>query len=154
MANDWGVDPWNRLELTRPVCTIMRPRDPGGLVGFPFLGHAIAERGGGLRKLVEILGHGLDHEPLRDGRIGIHPAIAPERPVAADVFDACEIHFSDQNFFFLVRGLRDYLSEGISDERSAPELQTFARRLVAANITGLETDAIRDRDINSVGDCV
>src|SRR5208283_4231622 len=58
------------------------------------------------------------------------------------------------NFFLVVRGLRDDLSEGIGNERSTPELQTFAGRLVAANVTGLEADAVRDRDINSIGDTV
>ena len=91
---------------------------------------------------------------LRDGRVRIHAAIAPERPVAAHVLDALQVHLGDQHFFLVVRGLRDDLPEGIGDERSAPELQALARRLIAANVAGLEADAIGHGDVNSVGDGV
>ena len=48
----------------------------------------------------------------------------------------------------------DDLPKGIGDERSAPELQAFAGSFVAANIAGLEADAIRHGDINAIGDGV
>src|SRR5437762_2440135 len=36
MANDFRVDPRDRLELAGPVIAIMRPRQPGGPVRLPF----------------------------------------------------------------------------------------------------------------------
>src|SRR5208337_4310979 len=47
VADDLGIDPWNRLELTRPVAAEMRPGEPCGLVRLPVRGHAVALRGGG-----------------------------------------------------------------------------------------------------------
>ncbi len=43
IADDLGVDPWNRRELAGPIAVIVGPRQPGGGVGLPFGGHAIAE---------------------------------------------------------------------------------------------------------------
>ena len=39
MADNFTVDPVNRLDFTGPVGGIVRPADPGGLVRFPFGGH-------------------------------------------------------------------------------------------------------------------
>ena len=47
MADDFRVDPRDRLKLSRPVITIMRPCQPGGLVRLPFRGHAQAVVKGG-----------------------------------------------------------------------------------------------------------
>ena len=41
MANDFGVHPWNGLELARPVVAVVRPSQPGGVVRLPFGGHAV-----------------------------------------------------------------------------------------------------------------
>ncbi len=38
VADNLRVDPWNRRELAGPVAGFMRPREPGGLVAFPFCG--------------------------------------------------------------------------------------------------------------------
>src|SRR6185437_9197177 len=41
MADDFGIDPGNGLKFSGPVFGIMRPRDPGGVVGGPLGGHAV-----------------------------------------------------------------------------------------------------------------
>ena len=43
IANDFGVDPRNRLEFSRPVAVKVRPSQPRGGVRFPLGGHAVAE---------------------------------------------------------------------------------------------------------------
>ena len=43
VADDLGVDPWNRLELARPIAVIVRPGEPRCGVRLPFGGHAIVE---------------------------------------------------------------------------------------------------------------
>ena len=45
IANDFRVDPRNRLELPWPVSVIVGPRYPGGGVRLPLRGHAVAKRG-------------------------------------------------------------------------------------------------------------
>src|ERR1700728_567627 len=41
--DDFGIDPWNGLKLSRPILMVMGPCQPGGLVRLPLGGHAIAE---------------------------------------------------------------------------------------------------------------
>ena len=53
VADDFGIDPGDRLELSRPVAAIMRPGEPGGGVRFPFGGHAIADSVGWFMDSVE-----------------------------------------------------------------------------------------------------
>ncbi len=53
-----------------------------------------------------------------------------------------------------MRRFGDNLAKGVGDERATPELQAFAGSLIAANISRLEADAIRHRDVHSVGDGV
>jgi len=43
IANDFRVDPGNRLKLAGPVAVIVRPGQPGSGVEFPFSGHAEVE---------------------------------------------------------------------------------------------------------------
>ena len=99
-------------------------------------------------------GQGLHQEPLRDGSVSVDAAIAPERPVAADILDAVHVDFSEQYRLFVVRGLGNNLAEGISDKRAAPEFQAFAGGFVAANVAGFEAHAVYRRNINAVGDGV
>src|SRR5579863_2283614 len=46
MADDLGINPGNRLKLSRPVAVEMRPGEPGGGVRLPLGGHAVAAGGG------------------------------------------------------------------------------------------------------------
>jgi len=46
IPNDLGVDPRNRLELSRPIIVIVGPSEPRGRVRLPLRGHAVAEGGG------------------------------------------------------------------------------------------------------------
>src|SRR5208283_5406876 len=148
MANDFRVDQWDRLEFARPVGAIMGPRDPGCLVPLPLGRHAVAKRGGSLGWILR--DHGLDHEPLHDLLVRVHSAVAPERPIAANVFYALEVHLGDEHLFLVVRSLGDHLSEGIGNERPAPELKPFTCRLVAPNVARLETHTIRHGDVNAI----
>ena len=43
VADDFGVDPWDGLELSRPVALVVGPCEPGCGVRFPLGGHAVAE---------------------------------------------------------------------------------------------------------------
>src|SRR6185503_18204338 len=42
-AHDFSIEPRNRLEFAWPVFRIVRPCKPGGFMGLPFGGHAVAE---------------------------------------------------------------------------------------------------------------
>src|SRR5580765_2023434 len=46
IANDLGINPWDGLELSRPVALVMRPCEPRGGVRFPLGGHPIAKCSG------------------------------------------------------------------------------------------------------------
>ncbi len=54
MADDFGVDPGDGLEFSRPVIGVVRPGDPGGGVRRPLGGHAVALVA---RSAVRLLGH-------------------------------------------------------------------------------------------------
>jgi hypothetical protein len=43
MANDFGVDPWDRFEFAGPIGAVVWPGEPGGGMGLPFGGHAVTE---------------------------------------------------------------------------------------------------------------
>jgi hypothetical protein len=45
IPNDLSVNPRDRSKFSGPVALVMRPREPGRLMGLPFGGHAIAELG-------------------------------------------------------------------------------------------------------------
>ncbi len=93
-------------------------------------------------------------EPSRDFCVGVHATVAPERPVAAHVFNPIQVNLGDQHLFLVVRGLGDDLPKGIGDKRSAPEFQALARRFIAANVSRLEAHPVGDGDINSVSNGV
>lgn len=42
-ADDFSVKPWDGLEFAGPVFRVVGPGEPGGGVGFPLGGHAVAE---------------------------------------------------------------------------------------------------------------
>ncbi len=44
VADDFGVDPGDGLEFSGPVLGVVGPGDPGGGVGSPLGGHAVAGR--------------------------------------------------------------------------------------------------------------
>src|SRR5438445_13502655 len=46
VADDLGIDPWDRIELARPVGAKMRPRKPGRVVRLALGGHAVSLCGG------------------------------------------------------------------------------------------------------------
>src|SRR5260370_25011960 len=45
VADDFGIDPWDRIELARPVAAKVRPGEPRGFMRLPFGGHAVFLRG-------------------------------------------------------------------------------------------------------------
>src|SRR5712692_11582303 len=120
----------------------MRPAEPGGFVGFPFRGHAVAE---GVQRfsLSERLHWEKEFntevtedtectektvlfvaEPaVEDGMVGVDAAIAQKGPITAGFFALCGVSFDDEDFFFVVRSFGNDLAEGIGDERVAPEFQ-------------------------------
>jgi hypothetical protein len=53
MADDFGVDPGDGLEFAGPVFGVVGPGDPGGGVGGPLGGHAVAGGGHGSSMLIE-----------------------------------------------------------------------------------------------------
>ena len=46
VADDFGIDPRDRVELTRPVAAKMRPGEPCGFMRLPFGGHVVSLCGG------------------------------------------------------------------------------------------------------------
>ena len=61
-----------------------------------------------------------------DAAVGVDAAVAQEGPVAAGVFEQGAVDFGDEDFFAVVRGLRDDAAEGVGDEGAAPELEACA----------------------------
>src|SRR5947209_14304818 len=72
----------------------------------------------------------------RDWRIRVDAPVAEEGPVAARVFKEPQINFTNQNFFFLVRGLRNDAAERIGKKTAAPEFKARAAGAIATNIAG------------------
>src|SRR5215470_2683278 len=91
-------------------------------------------------------------KPVGDAAIAIDPAIAKERPVAANVFEQLEIAASDQNLLLIVRGFGDDASERIGEERSAPEFQTFAGSAIPADVAELVADTVHYAHEHAIGD--
>jgi len=89
---------------------------------------------------------------MGDGAIAVYAAVAQEGPVAANVFDAFEIDFTDQHFFFVVGAFDQNCAEWITQERPAPELEAGARRRVSAHVAGFVPNAVHDGNIHAIGD--
>src|ERR1700704_2710606 len=68
-----------------------------------------------------------------DGSVGVDAAIAKEGPVAADVFQVVQVHFAEQNHFFVVRRFGYHAAKGIAKEGASPELESLARSGIAAD---------------------
>src|SRR6202040_3227027 len=91
--------------------------------------------------------------------VAVNAAVAQKWPVAADVFQLAQIHFAQQNFFFIFRSFGDHRSERIAQKRLTPELQTFtccSRRRCdfAQYISVLVAHTVHHRNVNSVRDGV
>src|SRR5204862_6437046 len=88
-------------------------------------------------------------ETARDRTVRVDPAVAKERPVAADRLLMLPIAGDDQRLFLVARRLGDHLAERIGDEAAAPELEPVAadagQRLVADAVDGRDVDAVGDR---------
>src|SRR5438105_4584038 len=89
-----------------------------------------------------------------DGGITINAAIAQERPVAANVFKGTQIYLADQDFFLVMRGLRDNSAKRITQERASPEFKSSARSGVAANVPSFKSHPVNDCDVHPIGDSV
>src|SRR5580698_2530070 len=139
MANNFRIDPADRLELARPVVFVMRPGQPGSRVRFPFGGHA------------QVASHGLVDQTIGDGSVAVDAAVTQKRPVAANVFERANVHFAQQNLFFIMRCLGDHPSEGIAQERSAPEFEASTGSGPAADVPGFKTYTIDYCNVNPVG---
>ena len=79
-AHNFGVEPGDRLKLSRPVFRVMRPSQPGGFVPVPFGGHAIAQFARSLA--VRALEHSCVIGYLGSGSPVSGPARAPGRGIA------------------------------------------------------------------------
>src|ERR1700733_2531215 len=66
------------------------------------------------------------NQPVANGGIRVNPAVAQERPVAANIFQSLQIDISHQDFFTIVRGFGQHAPERIAEKRSAPEFQSLA----------------------------
>src|SRR5690348_15215529 len=156
IADDFGIDPRDRIEFARPVGAVVGPSQPGGSVGLPLGGHAIAERGGSRR--LNRRGHrGFSscfrrsvQEAMRDGTVAVDAAVAQERPVATNVLELPQVHFTDQNVFVVVWRLRQHLAEGVAEKRTAPEFQASTGRTLAANVAGFVTHTVDYSDVNTI----
>src|SRR5581483_6715827 len=93
-------------------------------------------------------------ETAGDRGVTVDTAVAQEWPVAADVLERLQVDFAHQNFFSVMGTLGEHSPERIAEKRSAPEFESLAGRGLAADVAGFETDAVDDRDVNSVGDGV
>ena len=82
-------------------------------------------------------------------RVGVDAAVAQERPVAAHLLHAREVHLADQDLLLVGRRLGDHDAEGIGDERRAPELEPGP-----PSGGPLVADAVHRRDVDAVGDGV
>src|SRR5439155_273438 len=69
---------------------------------------------------------------LLDSAIGVDPAVAQERPVAAHFLDAAEVDLSQKDLFAVGGGLCDHNPEGIGDEGRSPELDACTTSLPRA----------------------
>ena len=89
-----------------------------------------------------------------DGGIAIDAAVAQKRPVAPDILQVPQVHFTYEDFFFVVRSFGENATKRIAQERSSPEFQPFAGGRIATNIAGLKTNTIHHADVHSVRDGV
>ena len=67
-------------------------------------------------------------EPLGDRGVGVDPAVAEERPVAAGLLLEPGVAVGDEDLLGLVAGPGEDAAEGVGQERAAPELEAAARR--------------------------
>jgi len=74
------------------------------------------------------------NHPAGNRRVAVNPPVAQEWPVAPNIFKGFQIYFRNQDFFFIVRSLRNYSPKRVRNERPAPEFQALARRLLATNV--------------------
>jgi len=57
--------------------------------------------------------NGSINKSARNQPIAVDPSVAQKRPIPPRVFQHSQINFTNQNFFFIVRGLRDHASKWI-----------------------------------------
>src|SRR5689334_4096703 len=101
-----------------------------------------------------ILRAALIQEPVRNAAVAVNPAVAKKRPVAADILQVFQVTLTDQDFFFIMRGLNNDASKRVAEERASPEFKALALRAIAANVAELLAYSIHHADKNSVGDTV
>src|SRR5258706_8377491 len=89
-------------------------------------------------------------QTIGDWRVRIDSAVAEEWPVAADVFEGFQVDVAHQNFFLVLRGFSQHAAEGIAEEGCAPEFQSLAGGGLAADVAGLEADAIDHCYVNTI----
>src|ERR1700756_1736695 len=89
-------------------------------------------------------------QSVRNCRITVNSAVPQKRPIPPHVFERLQIHFAKQNFFFVVRRFRDYPAKRVTNERPTPKLKPRAWRRVPANVSGLMSHSIHNRNIHAV----
>src|ERR1043165_9564930 len=85
------------------------------LCGQPIQVAACGSHSAGMRRAL------VSQKPVLHAAVGVGAAIAQERPVAADLFDAPQIDLR-QNYRFFFPRLGDEDAERVAHERMAPEL--------------------------------
>jgi hypothetical protein len=58
----------------------------------------------------------LVNQPTRNRGIRIDPPVAQKRPIPANVFQRLQINFAHENLFFVMRTLRNYSPERVTQE--------------------------------------
>ncbi len=71
-----------------------------------------------------------------------------------DVFHARGIEFPDEDGFLIERRFGEHDSEGITKKAAAPEFESRAVGLLAADVAGLVADAVHHRHVDAIRDGV
>ncbi len=148
MAHDLRVDVRDARELAGPVGLIVRPGDPRGFVRLPLGGHAK------LGMFGECAAAHLVDEPAGDGAVAVDAAVAQEGPVAADIFHLLASTSPTRISSLSCDASASTTPKGSQKNERAPEFEPCAFHFVAADVSGLVSNAIHDGDKNSVGDSV
>src|SRR5882724_9151013 len=109
----------------------------------------------GLRERLFIFRESLPvNQPTGDRSIGIDAAVTQEGPVAADIFEVSQVHFAEQDLFFVMRSFGDDATKRVTKEGSSPEFEAFSGNRIAADVPRFESHAIHHAYVDAVGDSV
>src|ERR1700733_7886006 len=90
----------------------------------------------------------------RNRRVSFNAPVTQKGPIAARILDGVEVDFLDEDGFAVMRRLGQNATEGVSDKRAAPELESHTGGAVAAYVSIFMADTVDGCDIDAVGDSV